>query len=245
MSSPKVTLYLDPTFVPPSGSQDGASDISESWVCEVCNHRNPPGLSPAAARICALCGVPRSALSGSALPKALTVSTSQPGSTVSLPVALSTLSRSATPPPPTSESPPIACTACTFLNHRSLRNCEICSTPLPLAPGISGINGKLAPSSRPASPPVEDDVSDPANPLIKLSFRKGGDRAFYTILRRALKARSWEVSLAMWFKRSTAEISSRVGKLAKGLEVVLRASALSLLTEARRQDLCDDQALVN
>ena len=245
MSSPKVTLYLDPTFVAPSGSQDGASDSLENWVCEVCNHRNPPGLSPAAARICALCGVPRSVLSGSAQPKALTLSTSQPGSTVSLPVALSTLSRSFTPPPPTSEPPPISCTACTFLNHPSLRNCEICSTPLPLAPGISGINSKVAPSSRPVSPPVEDDVSDPANPLIKLSFRKGGDKAFYTILRRALKARAWEVSLAMWFKKSTAKIPSRVGKLAGVLEVVLRASAPSLLMGAQRQDLCDEQASVN
>ncbi|KAN0080212.1 EAP30/Vps36 family domain containing protein [Tylopilus felleus] len=193
MSSPKVTLYLDPTFYPPSGSQDGSSGGSESWVCEVCNHRNPPGLSPAAARICTLCGVPRSALSGSPRLKASSSSTSQPGSTTaSLPVALSTLRRSSTPPPPTSESSPIACTACTFLNHPSLRNCEICSTPLPRASGSFGINSKSASSSRPVSPPIEDNVSDPANPLIKLSFRKGGDKPFYAILRRALKARAWE-----------------------------------------------------
>lgn len=195
MSSPKVTLYLDPTFVPPSGSQDGACDCSESWVCEVCNHRNPPGLSPAAARVCTLCGVPRSALSGPARPKASTLSTSQPGSTVSLPVALSTLSRPSSPPPPISESASIACTACTFLNHPSLRKCEVCSTPLPLAPGICGINSKSAPASRPVSPLVEDNAADPVNPLIKLSFRKGGDKAFYTILRRALRARAWEVGL--------------------------------------------------
>lgn len=244
MSSPKVTLYLDPTFVPLSGSQDGANDGLESWVCGVCNYRNPPGLSPAAARICVLCGVPRSALSSSSQPKALTLPTSQPASSVSLPVALSTVSRSSTPPPPTSELSPIACTACTFLNHPSLRNCEICSTLLPLATGNSGINGKSAPSSRPVSPPLEDDVLDPANPLIKLSFRKGGDRSFYTILRRALKARAWEVSLAMWFKESTAKFPSRVGKLVKRLEVVPRASASFLLMGARRQDHCDDQALV-
>ncbi|KAF8439946.1 EAP30/Vps36 family-domain-containing protein [Boletus edulis BED1] len=192
MSSPKVTLYLDPTFVPPSGSQDGVNDSLESWVCEVCNHRNPPGLSPAAARICALCGVPRSALSSSARPSVSTSSTSQLGSTASSPVALSTLSKFSTPPPPTSELSPVACTACTFLNHPSLRNCEICSTPLPLAPGNPRIHSKSAPVSRPASPLVDDNTSDPANPLIKLSFRKGGDKSFYTILRRALKTRAWE-----------------------------------------------------
>ena len=195
MSSPKVTLYLDATFVPPSGSQDAANDNLESWVCEVCNHRNAPGLSPAAARICALCGVPRSALSGSPPLQQLALSTSQPRSTIAHPVALSTPSRSSTPPPPTSEPLAIACTACTFLNHPSLRNCEICSTPLPLALGNFGVNSKSAPSSRPVSPLDEDNVFDPANPLIRLSFRKGGDKPFYAILRRALKARAWEVSL--------------------------------------------------
>ena len=191
MSSPKVTLYLDPTFVPPFGYRDSANDGLESWVCDVCNHRNPPGLSPAAARICALCGVPRSALSGSPQPSTLTLSTSLPASSVS--VTSLTLSRSSTPPP-TREPSTIACTACTFLNHPSLRSCEICSTPLPLARGYPGFNSKSAPSSRPVSPLVEDNASDPANPLIKLSFRKGGDKPFYTSLRRALKARTWEVS---------------------------------------------------
>ncbi|KAH0834123.1 EAP30/Vps36 family-domain-containing protein [Lanmaoa asiatica] len=192
-SSPKVTLYLDSTFVPPSGSHDGASDSLENWVCDVCSHRNPPGLSPAAARICALCGVPRAALSSPPQARALTLSISQPSSSVSLPTAFSSLPRFSTPPPPpTSVLSPIACTACTFLNHPSLRNCEMCSTTLPLAPGNSGINSKSAPSSRPESPPAEGDASDSANPLVKLSFRKGGDRAFYAILRRALKARAWE-----------------------------------------------------
>lgn len=242
MSSPKVTLYLDSTFVPVSGSQDGLSEGLESWVCDVCNHRNPPGLSPAAARICILCGVPRSALSSSPQRKGLTL---QPASTISLPVVLSTLSQPSTPPSAKSELPPIACTACTFLNYPSLRNCEICSTPLPLASGNAGINSKSAPSSRPVSPLVEDSVSDPVNPLIKLSFRKGGDKTFYAILRRALKARAWEVSLARWLKESTAKFLSRVGKLGKDLEVVLRALAASLLMEGRRQDFCDDQGSVN
>lgn len=42
---------------------------------------------------------------------------------------------------------------------------------------------------------------------------------------------------AMWFKKSTAKIPYRVGKLEKGLEAVLRALASSLLTEARHLDL--------
>jgi len=56
-SSPKVTCHLsgDPGVSDPNGRETGF----ESWECEVCGNHNPPGLSPAAARICSLCGVPR------------------------------------------------------------------------------------------------------------------------------------------------------------------------------------------
>ena len=243
MSSSKATLYLDSTFVPPSGYQDGVNGSFESWICDVCNHRNPPGLSPAAARMCALCGVPRSALSGSPQPNSSTLPPLQRAASLSLPATFLTLHASSAPPSIRGPSP-IACTACTFLNHPSLHNCEVCSTPLLLAPGNAGINSKSAPSSRPVSPLMEDNVLDPANPLIKLSFRRGGDRTFYTTLRRALKARVWEVSPGMWFKGSIAEVTSRGDKLAKGIRAALRVGP-SLLKGARHQDPCDEQALVN
>ncbi|TFY50797.1 hypothetical protein EVG20_g11322, partial [Dentipellis fragilis] len=64
-SSPKVTLHLSPASSPtaPAPNDDPAGD---SWVCEVCNYRNPPGASPATAK-CTLCGVPRSKSSTSTL----------------------------------------------------------------------------------------------------------------------------------------------------------------------------------
>ncbi|KAF9221784.1 vacuolar protein sorting-associated protein 36 [Gyrodon lividus] len=191
-SSPKVTLNLDGNFVASSNSGNDVEEAFESWVCEVCNHRNPPGLSPATAQICVLCGVPRSAIAGSPQPKALNLSTSLPASSASLSTSFSMSSRSPTPPSTNGNPTSIACKACTFLNHPYLRICEICSTPLPPVPGYSGINTKSAPPSRPVSPLPQDSFVDPVNPLIKLSFRKGGDKAFYNILRRALKARAWE-----------------------------------------------------
>lgn len=49
-----------------------------------------------------------------------------------------------------------------------------------------------APSSRPSSP--ESDDEDPtATRIIKISFRKGGDKAFYAVLKRSLKGKMWEV----------------------------------------------------
>lgn len=87
-------------------------------------------------------------------------------------------SRSVTP-----FSSEIACTACTFFNPASSKACEICGTPLP------GMRSGTAPPS-PALKPISD--TDPR--LIRVSFRKGGDKNFYTILKRSLQGKAWEVS---------------------------------------------------
>ena len=86
-------------------------------------------------------------------------------------------SRSVTPFPPE-----IACAACTFLNPASSKACEICGTPLP------GMHSGTAPPS-PALKPISD--SDPR--LIRVSFRKGGDKNFYTVLKRSLQGKAWKV----------------------------------------------------
>jgi ESCRT-II complex subunit VPS36 len=59
---------------------------------------------------------------------------------------------------------------------------------------IGSMRAKSAPSSRPVSPSPIGDSVDAANLLIKLSFRKGGDKSFYNVLKRALKAQAWEAS---------------------------------------------------
>jgi ESCRT-II complex subunit VPS36 len=126
-SSPKITLYLsggNTVSTSANAANNSLLDEFENWECEVCSYRNPPGLSPAAARICALCGVPRNSL----------------------------------------------------------------HTPS---------NKSSAPSTRPVSPDVrdgdDDDEEEPKNRVIKISFRKGGDKAFYSVLRRSLLAKAWEV----------------------------------------------------
>jgi ESCRT-II complex subunit VPS36 len=45
------------------------------------------------------------------------------------------------------------------------------------------------------------DNTDPANLLIKLSFRKGGDKPFYNLLRRALRSQAWEASVVPPFQK--------------------------------------------
>ncbi len=73
------------------------------------------------------------------------------------------------------------------------RECEICGTTLPR--GRNPI--KSAPASRPGSDDEEDDggsdYDDQGPRFMKVSFRKGGDKPFYAVLRRSLLSKGWEV----------------------------------------------------
>jgi ESCRT-II complex subunit VPS36 len=151
-SSPKVTLHFAAAAAAPETT---GSSRDDGWVCMVCSYQNPPGLSPTAARICALCGVPRA----------------------STPVPTPTPTRTPTRTP-TPASAAVSCPACTFLNDRSRSVCEMCGGPLP------GGGSESGPDTRVGTPDGGD--------VIRLSFRKGGDRAFYAVLRRSLLGKAWE-----------------------------------------------------
>ncbi len=189
----------------------------QTWECAVCSYRNPPGLSPAASQVCGLCGVPRTSVPPSipvpnktsdflAHPISQHLSTSLPSSSANLPQLLSSSAASSDDrgsEPSSNDRKEIACSACTFLNHPSLPECEICGTALPRQPSSrtnSHPTAKSAPASRPASDD-EEDADDwlPGNGeegpgMMRLSFRKGGDKAFYAILRRSLLGKGWEVN---------------------------------------------------
>ncbi|KAH6907276.1 EAP30/Vps36 family-domain-containing protein [Coprinopsis sp. MPI-PUGE-AT-0042] len=189
-SSPKLLVTIRRTGEPMMGLQP--------WECQVCGHRNPPGLSPAAGRICGLCGVPREALSdnqGSHSRETRPISASLPSSGLAIPASKGY----GTPPSgvadlESTDDSTTTCPACTFHNHPSLRRCEMCDTELPRRPSRSRSQRQLksAPGTRPTSPDRESD--DPAVRFIKLSFRKGGDKSFYAALKRSLQGKAWEVA---------------------------------------------------
>lgn len=162
-SSAKVTLHLA------SAALQLESDISDSidqdlWECEVCGNKNVPGSTFASKNVCALCGVPRSAVP---VPE---ISTSTP---ITRPQSAVSETLAAKPEG-------IACPACTLINSPLSCRCDLCNTALPI-------------SSRPSSAPPEEDVMGPGANLIKLSFRNGGDKAFYAVLKRSLKGKVWQV----------------------------------------------------
>ena len=235
-SNPKITIWLTSHSSTPSqeegdppselGNATGVVQGFEGWECEVCGNRNPPGLSPTAAKVCALCGVPRASVPkpipspsasqgilSSSLPSSSLQSSFASRSLSISPVLSTSPSPVPTPPPKPSGINPfhtrqpssIACPVCTFLNHPSMRSCEMCSTPLPrlIAPQSqlslpSQQATKSAPSTRPVSPSPpwgEGDAPDGTN-MIKLSFRKGGDKAFYAVLKRSSMGKAWDVCLS-------------------------------------------------
>jgi ESCRT-II complex subunit VPS36 len=211
-SSPKVTIHLTPTPTINISASFADPDL-ESWECPVCSYRNPPGLSPAAARICALCGVPRNSIpptpSKSIAARSLAPSLPRNLSS-SLPNSSATsFSDRSSRASESEDGQSVACSACTFLNDPSLLACEICETPLPRRrpsvghydspiPPPAGRLGKSAPPTRAPSPDVDEDGQDQraTNWMIKLSFRKGGDKSFYAVFRRSLMAKAWEVCVS-------------------------------------------------
>ncbi|KAI0632753.1 EAP30/Vps36 family-domain-containing protein [Trametes polyzona] len=222
-SSSKVTLYFNP--LPPPVKSSAATETHdyaspqprtsavEFWECEVCSNRNPIGLTSSGSLVCALCGVPRSSMkapieipsrSSKSTPTPHSVSTSVPSSSSHLAKLAQSAASSPAPASPAtdSETAEIACSACTFLNNPLLTNCEICGTPLPRQPARSQPPrppAKSAPTSRPATPAPDDDddfEDTPDKRMIRLSFRKGGDKNFYNVLKRSLLGKVWESKAA-------------------------------------------------
>ena len=87
----------------------------------------------------------------------------------------------------------------------------MCGTPLPRRPALPlppplHQPAKSAPASRATTPAPDDVDSDdddedgsdsPEKRMIRLSFRKGGDKPFYAVLRRSLLGKGWEVRLIL------------------------------------------------
>lgn len=193
-SSPKITLVLgraaEVLDLSASTTLPGraAADEGASWVCRVCGMSNET--SGSSRTKCGLCGVIRS--TGPALKSTALQSSGASSPAFSLPP-----SRTATPSheaviPPTSPALPpkpkggsgTACSVCTFVNHRSMTKCEVCDSPLASTGSSTPVIS--TPPSRPSSMPTADT-------FVKLSFRQGGDKAFYAALKQALAAKAWQI----------------------------------------------------
>jgi ESCRT-II complex subunit VPS36 len=205
-SSPKVTLCLkehevsrslDDEESPPSSSDEMlvANDevLGPSWICSVCSYSNPATADDDMRPRCALCGVPRDPLAYAASKRPQTSVYRSPSMpTLRHPAPITATGTSPPPDGPTSSAhidiDLNACPACTYLNHHSMKYCEICGTPLPVK---SPAGYRVPPSRSSGSTPMPASVHLPSTVTLRVSFRKGGDKAFYSHLKKVLQAKVW------------------------------------------------------
>ncbi|KAJ9121090.1 hypothetical protein QFC24_005071 [Naganishia onofrii] len=81
----------------------------------------------------------------------------------------------------------IPCPRCTYLNDPHVDRCEICGGRLPPAVAAAAAAALTPPTTTttPTPPPPETEI-------IRLSFRKGGDKDLYKRLKTVLASRMWE-----------------------------------------------------
>ncbi|WVQ82293.1 hypothetical protein IAT38_004421 [Cryptococcus sp. DSM 104549] len=201
-SSAKITLILGtpPAALPP-GSNAGGNDASsstgvqthgegEGWTCRVCGFLNAPnGLARASK--CGLCGMAWAQAAGAADPASGAGSVPGSGGPSRSGTPLGGVngiggvgSGSGSQEGAGDKNPPkqIACPACTFLNSPLLQSCEICLTPLPKPPRSGS-----ALAATPQPPP-----SAGKREIVRLSFRKGGEKVAYQKMKSVLGDKAWE-----------------------------------------------------
>ncbi|KAH9916404.1 EAP30/Vps36 family-domain-containing protein [Epithele typhae] len=253
-SSAKATLYLNS---PPTPAQPQAQPPSSSTSLS-----QPPPKPSTPNREVEFweCGMSKTPINipTKATPPLSSISTSLPSSSFNLARLSLSTSTSPAPSPPVpavaSSTGEIACVACTFINSPLLRECEICGTalpkPAPQEQPILPAAVRSAPASRSATPqPDSDDDWDDDSPekrMIRLSFRKGGDKPFYNVLRRSILGKAWKSK-----STSAAADSSAVGSSSRplgrsGINGILRSVETTAATSQSNMEdsLADLEALM-
>lgn len=193
-SSPKVKVFLkgegngqDTSAVALSSNSSSAllRDVTSAvWTCMICSYNNHIAtnynLDKNDTPKCVSCGV-------------------APSRDVLRKVIEEAVKRDTSKESPAKESKLNECPRCTFINHPSMRNCEMCGTEL--RPKASTIAKKIALHERPDSPlyqnPLGLTLEEPEEytnlkPYIKVSFRKGGETGFLEQATAAIDKLKWD-----------------------------------------------------
>jgi EAP30/Vps36 family/Vacuolar protein sorting 36 NZF-N zinc-finger domain len=120
----------------------------------------------------------------------------------------------------------VDCPRCTFHNHPSLQNCELCGAPLP-SPINTFAAGIMPALERPESPGPQLsslNINDSTSlESVKFSFRAGGEKVFYERLKGAMIQRKWLLQGAPpvphQLRMPSAQLSNSIPRAPIGLEV--------------------------
>ncbi|OKO99229.1 Vacuolar protein-sorting-associated protein 36 [Penicillium subrubescens] len=208
-ASPAVSQQTSLLSVHPSsprpqsvGPQQSSSPkpVNATWICPICSFSNPvpsnfdPATATAATHLppCLACGIkpPFTTVLKAAISAATSRDPPLPN-TATLPTENDNTHKNGSLSGPSGLAGSVSCPRCTFVNHPSLMECEICGAPLKVGgPSIQGDDTSRVDSPAPffaQSRITNSEVTD----SIKLSFREGGEKTFHERLKGALIQRKW------------------------------------------------------
>ncbi|KAF2663739.1 Vps36-domain-containing protein [Microthyrium microscopicum] len=169
-----------------------APRTSATWVCVICTFSNliPQGFDPASANSrtylppCESCGIKPELIH---VVKAAIQAYRQ--SAASSDQSNDVQSPSSNTKKQTTK---IICPRCTFANHLSMRQCEICDTSLATAPDPRlDLTRHEIRAASPGPALVNLSLNDESIKCIKLSFRVGGEKVFFERINTAMQQRKW------------------------------------------------------
>lgn len=173
-SSPKVKVYIRTT----AEEQPTSQSTWVTWFCKICSYGNEVELDfDLNGRMpkCTSCGIPASKTQ---IQTAIQEKKAEPSQNT------------------ISNTRDDQCPLCTFINHPSMKYCEICGSELRSSlPAVLEAKlrpAKEAPVNRLAIQLEDEETYSGDRPYIKLSFRKGGEGKFKELLDQALEAIQWE-----------------------------------------------------
>lgn len=183
-----------------------------TWICPICSFSNsiPQGFDPSTANTstqlvpCQACGIkpPFTTVLKAAIAAASNrgaADTPSPAQSAQDPDFQSQMGSSGNTdsvvlePPTKSRDSSVSCPRCTFVNHPSLVECEICGASL-VPSDYSRSQIPLGGSDRSESPAPLRSMNlenDETRESVKVSFRGGGEKIFLERLKGALVQRKW------------------------------------------------------
>ncbi|KAJ5580023.1 uncharacterized protein N7459_006008 [Penicillium hispanicum] len=196
------SLHANDTLPPTAVQQHSPSPkpVNATWICPICSFSNPvpsnfdSATATAATPLppCLACGIkpPFTTVLKAAISAATSRDSPIPRPS-SLPVDNHTAPSTGAQSTALPSGGSVSCPRCTFVNHPSLMECEMCGAPL----GITALSIAATGDTRADSPaPLfrQTRVSNTeVTESIKLSFRDGGEKTFHERLKGALIQRKW------------------------------------------------------
>jgi len=200
---------------------EGQGLATKTWICRICAFSNTIGSTDSSLKEatvkCQLCGV-TSEIKDLVVEETRTKAKSKTNGALA-------------PSTPAKDSRNgISCPTCTFANHPSMSRCEMCDTllgtidPAQLKPPAPTRRSEETIGSRVQTP---EEREEERHNRVRLSFRKGGDKAFYSTLKATLQEKRWQNKISTTSNGTTASSRNRFSSQHRNIDGRSASSALN------------------